>query len=315
MAESEKKSTRMRLTQLSAFNFGATRRHGIDLKAAAAEFVGMTYFIVFSCGVAVTNGADDTPKRLMVAFAFGMSIMVLVYAINHHSGGQLNCAVTFSLVLGGRVSIAQGIANLAAQILGSMLGASILWGMVPCSQDLTTNLGSNTINRDYGDAKTLFAEFVATSLLCYVIWETAVSPKSTVGNNAAIAIGFAVFLAHLLLLPIDGTSINPTRSFGPAVISYWRDCPNRQGNPINDLWVMTVGPLLGGAFAALLQYPFGANAHLDSDSQGKITEDRSGARSKAGLVPEEQPIGVDLIEDPDTPAPRVEEDAGRSSGV
>ena len=283
-----------RIIRLKAFAFGSTSRWGIDFTAAAAELVGMTFFIIFSCGVAVTNGADDPSKRLMVAFAFGMSIMVLVYAVNHHSGGQLNCAVTFSLVLGGRVTIIQGIANLAAQILGSMLGASVLWGMVPCSEDLTTNLGSNTINREYGDGNALFAEFVATSLLCFVVWETAVSPFSTVGNNAAIAIGFAVFLAHLLLLPIDGTSINPTRSFGPAVISYLRDCPNRQGHPIDDLWVMTVGPLAGGAFAALLQWPFGANSHLDVDEKGGIVESGSGESSKNGGVEEIQLDGEEI---------------------
>ena len=78
---------------------------GIDWRAAAAECIGVTYLVIFGCGVAVANGAFDASERLMVSFAFGMSIMVLVYAIAHHSGGQINPAVTFSLVLGGRVTL------------------------------------------------------------------------------------------------------------------------------------------------------------------------------------------------------------------
>merc|ERR1719352_723574 len=100
-----------------------------------------------------------------------------------------------------------------------------------------------------------------TFLLCYVVYETAVNTRGKT-PNAIIAIGFAVFLAHLLLLPIDGCSINPTRSTGPAIVSSIRDCPaiangNKVGEEgIANLWVMWVGPLIGGALAAALQYPF-----------------------------------------------------------
>ena len=83
---------------------GVAELGGIDWRAAAAECVGLTFLVIFGCGVAVANGAFDASERLMVSFAFGMSIMVLVYAVAHHSGGQLNPAVTFSLMLGGRVT-------------------------------------------------------------------------------------------------------------------------------------------------------------------------------------------------------------------
>merc|ERR1712060_769865 len=88
-------------------------------------------------------------------------------------------------------------------------------------------------------------------LLCYVVWETAVAKHSTCGINACIAIGFAVFLAHLLLLPIDGCSINPTRSFGPAVVGAICNCENGPGGKgMEDLWLMFVCPLMGAAIAA-----------------------------------------------------------------
>lgn len=99
-----------------------------------------------------------------------------------------------------------------------------------------------------------------------VVWETAVSPRSTCGNNAIMAIGFAVFVAQLVLIPIDGCSINPARSFGPAVISHLRDCPKKTNDGLKDMWVMIVGPLAGGAFASLLAVPMRANSRFIEDS-------------------------------------------------
>lgn len=234
----------------------ATPQIIVDCKAVMAELVAMTLFVTFGCGVACGNGANDGETRLLVAFAFGMGIMVLAYAAGHHSGGQINCAVTFSLVLGGQIPWYQGIANLLGQLLGSVLGACILCMVFPCSNDLTGALGTNAVADDYGAGNALVAEVMGTFLLCYVVWETAISPLSTVGQNACIAIGFAVFLAHLLLLPIDGCSINPTRSFGPAIISKMRGCDGVSDKGLEDLWIFWVGPLLGAALAALVQVPF-----------------------------------------------------------
>merc|ERR1719231_1090567 len=236
---------------------GEDRPKVIDMKAATAEFIAMTLFILIGCGVACGNGASDGETRLVVAFAFGMGILVLAYAIGHHSGGQINCAVTFSLVLGGQVPWYQGAANVAGQLAGSLLGAALLAALFPCAQDATgMTLGTNIVNHAYGAPRALLGEALGTALLCYVVWETAVSKAATVGQNACIAIGFAVFLAHLLLLPIDGCSINPTRSFGPAIVASARGCEQYVSGGVGDLWVMWVGPLVGAALAAALQRPF-----------------------------------------------------------
>lgn len=228
----------------------------VDVKATVAEFMGMFLFVVTGCGAACAHGASDGETRLVVAFAFGMAIMVIAYAIGHHSGGQLNCAVTFSLVLGGEVPWYQGIGNLLAQLVGSTLAALALWVIFPCEADLTTTLGTNIIGSAFDAHHALFAEIFGTFLLCFVVWETAVTPQASCGKNACIAIGFAVFLAHIVLLPIDGCSINPTRSFGPAIISKLRGCSNYTEGGLKDRWVMWVGPLVGGALAAMFQYPF-----------------------------------------------------------
>jgi len=250
-------------TETGMAKTGEARPRVIDTKAVAAELVAMTLFVIIGCGVACGNGAFDGETRLVVAFAFGMAILVLAYAIGHHSGGHINCAVTFSLVLGGQVPWYQGLANLLAQLLGSVLGACFLCIVFPCEGDMTKSLGTNIVNDDlYGKGRALAGEIFGTLLLCYVVWETAVSKKATVGQNACIAIGFAVFLAHLFLLPIDGCSINPTRSFGPAIVSAIRDCDamangERVGKEgVANLWVMWLGPLIGAALAAALQMPF-----------------------------------------------------------
>ncbi len=193
-------------------------------QAAMAELIAMTLFVIIGCGAACANGASNSSNRLQVALAFGMGILVLAYSIGHHSGGQINCAVTLSLVLGGQVPWYQGLANLVAQLLGSLLGAGLLCGVFPCEVDATKSVGTNIIDDRWGVGSVLLGEFLGTFILCYVVWETAVSPLASCGKNACIAIGFAVFLAHVILLPVDGCSINPTRSFGPAIVGIIRNC-------------------------------------------------------------------------------------------
>lgn len=248
---------------------GEDRPKVIDLRAVAAECVAMTMFVIIGCGVACGHGASDGATRLVVAFAFGMGILVLAYTIGHHSGGHINCAVTFSLVLGGQVPWYQGLANLLAQLVGSTLGACFLCLVFPCGGDATQTLGTNIVNREiYGQGHALAGEIFCTMLLCYVVWETAVSPRSTTGQNACIAIGFAVFLGHLILLPIDGCSINPTRSFGPAIVGKIRGCaPEASDKGLEDLWIMWVGPLIGAGLAAALQVPFLRMAEKKKDTE------------------------------------------------
>jgi len=210
----------------------------------------MFMFVIIGCGVACAHGASDPSSRLVVAFAFGVGILVLAYGFAHHSGAQINCAVTFALVLGRVLPVKQGLVNVAFQLLGSVLGAAFLSIVFPCGVDMTNSLGTNVINESYGIPSALAGEVFGTFLLCYTVFETAVNPKSMVGSNCGIAIGFSVFLAHLILLPIDGCSINPTRSFGPAIVGAIRNCdggPKAEG--VKDLWLMFVGPLLGSAIA------------------------------------------------------------------
>eukprot|EP00928_Gymnodinium_smaydae_P093959 TRINITY_DN7835_c0_g3_i3.p1 TRINITY_DN7835_c0_g3~~TRINITY_DN7835_c0_g3_i3.p1 ORF type:complete len:207 (-),score=41.37 TRINITY_DN7835_c0_g3_i3:325-873(-) len=155
-----------------------------------------------------------------------------------------------------------------------MLGACLLAIIFPCSMDLTTTLGTNIINPNYSAGQVLVAEAFGTFVLCFTVWETAVTPQASCGKNACIAIGFAVFLAHIFLLPIDGCSINPTRSFGPAIVSKLVGCSNYTEGGLKDLWVMWVGPLLGAAIAAAVQYVFAPDVtKLEEQRQREVEED------------------------------------------
>jgi len=254
----------------------------------------MAMFVVVGCGTAVTNGAFDAASRLMVAFAFGMGILVLAYAFAPHSGAQINCAVTLALVLGGALPPAQGAANFVGQTLGSVVGAIVLCAMVPCSEDVTGNLGANVVNVQYGNTHALAAEIFGTFLLCLVVFETAVSEKAIAGNVAPLAIGFAVFLAHVILLPIDGCSINPTRSFGPAIVSNFRDCQSFSPGGLRDFWVMVAGPCAGAALAAAVKSYFSSTS---GESSGDDDDDdyEQGAKE---LV-EAAPVTKDKADDDD----------------
>jgi len=225
----------------------------INTKAVLHEFICMTLFVYIGCGVATTNG---TMNLQSTAFAFGMAIMVLVYAIAHTSGGQLNWAVTIGLMVSGDLESLQGCANMLAQLFGGIIGAALLFATLP--EDIGKTLGSNEVARDsgYTAGAAFFAEFVFSFMLVFVVFQTAVEQGAITGSNdsarpvtAPIAIGFQVFLAHLFLIPVTGCSINPPRSFGPALIA----TIDGQKGLFDDFWIFFVAPMLGGVTAGLLQ--------------------------------------------------------------
>lgn len=224
----------------------------------------MAFFVYIASGAGCMNAFGDlgTAKSvpdpayvLGVALTVGFAITVLVYATAHVSGGQINCAVTFALCLSGELSWIQGFCNFISQMLGSLVGAGFLLlatngdsdGLTP--RDFTGSLGSNGVNPRYSVANCFVGETIMTFLLAYVVFETAVNKKSVADNNAPIAIGLTVFISHMVLIPQTGCSINPTRSFGPAVVAY------AEGNQsaLDNHWIFWVAPLLGAALAAGLR--------------------------------------------------------------
>lgn len=208
----------------------------ISGKAALAEFMAMTVFIFVGCATAVTY-AGSPVWGVMVPLVFGLTITLLVYATLHTSGGQINPAATLALALAGYLPIGQAIVNIIAQITGSVAGAALLFCLLPGAQNST--LGSNELSAGVAIGNAVTGEIVMTFLLVIVVLETAFHPHSRAGVMAPLAIGFAVFVAHGALLPLDGCSINPARSFGVALLSgTW-----------NHFWIFVVGPVVGAILA------------------------------------------------------------------
>merc|ERR1712188_25103 len=229
-------------------------------------------FFVFVGPASAINAARTTTVNgtdiLQISFAFGLGIFVLACAIGHHSGGQMNCAVTLCLVITGDVPVLQGVLNLFAQILGSICAAFLLWAVYPLGMDATGSLGSNMLGNGYEWYNAFVGEILMTFLLCYVVTETALNPKSS-KSTVELAIGCAVFLAHTSLIAVDGCSINPTRSIGPAIVAsirYETASDNdahiavRTQHPKGvhpehiwyDHWVFWAGPLIGAILAGVL---------------------------------------------------------------
>jgi len=228
-------------------------------RGALVEFLAMTLFVYFGCGSAASNahfnsGEWDASSVTIIAFQFGLGITVLAYATAHTSGGHINCAVTLALTIVGTCHPVRAITYVIAQLLGSIAGAALLSIATTSSTDRTGGLGSNGLqSTDVTIVNALVAEIMGTALLCFVVLESAVNggAVTTEGesmirgnkqNLAPIPIGLAVFMAHVLCIPITGCSINPTRSFGPAFISgTW-----------TDHWIWWAGPLSGAALASLV---------------------------------------------------------------
>lgn len=217
-------------------------------KAALAEYVAMTLFVLIGCGSAM-GVAKEPGWVLQVSLTFGFAISALAYSIGHYSGGHINCAVTLGLVLTGHCTMAQGLLNFVAQLLGAITGALILKFMYPEDEDKSGGIGSNSIPEGRV-LNALIGEVMMTFLLVFVVLETATNPATAANREmACLAIGLAVFLAHSVLIPIDGCSINPTRSLGPALV---RKFLYKSSGSLQDMWVFWAGPLLGAAGAAFV---------------------------------------------------------------
>jgi aquaporin NIP len=196
-----------------------------------------TFALVFAgCGAIVASSQyPGSLGNAGIALTFGLVIMAMVYATGHLSGAHINPAVTLAFTLTRHFPIREAAAYLAGQFLGAVAGALLLltvWTSHPA------NLGATTPSVSPGSA--LVYEAVLTAFLMFVIMAVATDSRA-VGAGAAIAISATVGLDALFGGPVTGASMNPARSFGPALVSgEWRD-----------FWVYVIGPGLGAAVGAL----------------------------------------------------------------
>jgi aquaporin NIP len=205
-------------------------------RRAGAEGLAAFALVFAGCGAAVTNARyDGALGTVGIALVFGLVIMVMVYATGHLSGAHINPAVTIAFTLTRHFPARDALAYVAAQVAGATAGALLLLAVWT---DKPARLGATTPSVATGSA--LVYELVLTAFLMFVIMAVATDTRA-VGAAAAIAIGGTVGLDALFGGPVTGASMNPARSFGPALAAgEWRA-----------FWVYLVGPIVGAALGAL----------------------------------------------------------------
>lgn len=207
-----------------------------------AEFFGTMVLVLVGCGSAVLAGAHV--GFLGIAFAFGLSVLTMVYAIGHISGCHINPAITISMLAFGKISGKDAIGYIIAQIAGAIAAAGILYLIAQGKADYTlaaNGLGQNGIGDAYNDhysvAAGLTFEIVFTAIFLLVI-HGSTSKTNSNGLLAGVAIGLSLTMIHIVGIPITGVSVNPARSIGPALFV--------GGDALSHLWIFLVGPIIGG---------------------------------------------------------------------
>ena len=223
------------------------------MKKYLAELIGTFSLVLFGCGAAVIAGTSQAGPSgiglLGIAIAFGFAVVAMAYAIGPISGCHINPAVTVGVLVAGRMTSKDAVGYIISQFIGATIGAGVLyliisgkagWQMAPWG------LGSNGWGEGYlggfNTTSAFVAEAVFTGLFLFVI--LAVTSKYGNSTMAGLAIGVTLMLIHLVVIPVTGTSVNPARSFGPAVFA--------GGKALSQLWLFMVAPVVGAIIAALI---------------------------------------------------------------
>lgn len=218
----------------------------------AAECLGTMVLVLMGCGSAVIAGADGITGvgLLGISFAFGLSVVAMVYAIGHISGCHINPAISISMVVAGRMKFSEAMMYIIAQIAGAVLGAGILYLIASgkAGYELSVNgLGQNGVEEyspgKYSMLSGFLAETVFTFIFLLVILGSTAT-KNIHGGFAGIAIGLSLVLIHIVGIPVTGVSVNPARSIGPALIA--------GGAALSQVWLFVLAPILGGTLSAIV---------------------------------------------------------------
>lgn len=211
-----------------------------SVKKYIAEFIGTLVLVLFACGVAAVtgcSGANPDTAYLMTALAFGLVIVAMAYSIGNISGCHINPAVSIAMLVSGKMKIKDFIGYVVAQFAGAIAGAAILGAILGSNE----SLGQNGLYN--GD---IIASLIVEVILTFVFVLAILGVTSRIKNSsvAGIVIGLTLTLVHVFGIYFTGTSVNPARSFGPALFV--------GGEALSNVWVFIVAPLLGGVLAALV---------------------------------------------------------------
>lgn len=218
-----------------------------------AEFIGTFTLVLFGCGAAVIAGMGSGATSigvLGISFAFGLAIVAMAYGIGPVSGCHVNPAVSFGVLMAGRMSVGEFIGYAIAQILGALAGAAILYLILSGkASGWTGGLGQNGWGTgylgEYNMVSALVFEAVATFL--FLVCILGVTQEGAPTHMAGIAIGLTLVVIHIVGINVTGVSVNPARSIGPAIVGM-----EANANAVSQLWLFIVAPLIGAGIAGLM---------------------------------------------------------------
>jgi MIP family channel proteins len=209
-----------------------------DIRAAFAEFCATTLFVFCGCCSVVNDPTDTTA----IALTFGFAIVVLVQVFGPESGGHINPAVTYFMLITKNIQVRRGLLYIAGQLLGSIIGAALLRASV--GTRFSNGLGANDLQEGWAAGEAFLLEIVLSFLLVFTVFHLAIRRKHYPSALNPLVVGYMVVVAHLTSMRLDGTSINPARSFGPAVVQNWWSYH----------WLFWFGPLTGATLAPIILY-------------------------------------------------------------
>ena len=219
-----------------------------NTKKYLAEGIGTMVLVLFGCGVAVATGCEGNAGIVATALAFGLAIVAVAYSIGGISGCHLNPAVSFAMWMTKRMTGWECLGYMLSQVIGGWIAADIIALFFGSFRNLGGNAVQKAITGTYGNVGGLFiglcVEIVLTFL--FVLTVLGVSAGKEHKAFAGLAIGLSLTLTHLLGIRLTGTSVNPARSLGPAVMEMF------SGNftAMSQIWIFLIGPFIGAAVAA-----------------------------------------------------------------
>lgn len=218
------------------------------MKKLTAEFIGTFWLVLGGCGSAVlAAGFPQVGIGLLgVSLAFGLTVLTGVYALGHISGGHFNPAVSIGLWIGGRFNSKDLLSYIAAQILGGIAAAAVLYIIATGNGSAIGNFAANGYGEHspggYSLVAALVSEIVMTFMFLIVI--LGATDKKAPAGFAGLAIGLALTLIHLISIPVTNTSVNPARSISQAIfVGGWA---------VEQLWLFILAPVVGAALAGLV---------------------------------------------------------------
>lgn len=223
------------------------------MKKSIAEFIGTFALVFLGCGAAVIAGMGTGPTAidvLGISFAFGLAIVAMAYGIGPVSGCHVNPAVSFGVMLAGRMSMAEFLTYVVAQCLGALAGAGVLYLILSGkASGWNGGLGQNGWGAGYLGQYNMVSAFVfeAVATFLFLVCILGVTATGQPSQFAGLAIGMTLVAIHIVGINVTGVSVNPARSLGPALIG-----AGTNAGAVGQLWLFILAPLVGAGAAGLL---------------------------------------------------------------